>query len=72
MDPNLDPSMIRIRVQEEIDAIKAYLAQAGESAAVASMAMQTFTESSGDRPIAKHKVIAAKRRKQKRKNGGPR
>lgn len=63
--------MTYIDVGQEIEEIKKRLIEMGEYGKQTTESMKTFTDSS-DRPIAARKVKAAKRRKQKRKNGGPR
>lgn len=67
----MEPVITKIDISQEIEEIKQRLIEMGEYGRTTTESMKTFTDSS-DRPIAAHKIKAAKRRKQKRKNGGPR
>lgn len=75
---NRKHDMVKIAIQDEIDSIRDYLASMGEAIKIVEKSTESTTESmktftnASDTPIASHKVKAAKRRKQKRKNGGPR
>lgn len=63
--------MVSIDLGQEIELIRKRLLEMGESVETASESTQKL-QTANHHEIAAHKVKAAKKRKQKRKSGGPR